>query len=85
MLPLASAAQQEHSHQQYEKRSGSYGTVTGRVTLANGKPDGPISVMVKGTGRNTATAADGSFQLNAPAGWQGLPDGLCVATPASFL
>ena len=27
-------------------------------------------MLVKGTSRGTATAADGSFQLNAPAGWQ---------------
>jgi iron complex outermembrane receptor protein len=38
--------------------------------LANGKPAEQISVMVKGTTRGTTTAADGSFQLSAPAGWQ---------------
>ena len=70
LLPFASAAQQEQPHRQHEKRSGSYGTVTGRVELADGKPAEQISVMVKGTSRGTATAADGSFQLSAPAGWQ---------------
>ncbi|WP_310395491.1 TonB-dependent receptor [Hymenobacter sp.] len=68
--PTASFAQSDAPRRQHEKHHGAYGTVTGRVALANGQPAAQVSVAVKGTSRGTATAADGSFQLNAPAGWQ---------------
>ena len=48
------------------------GTVTGRVLLADGQPAEQVSVRVKGSERGTVTAADGSFTLRAPAGWQAI-------------
>ncbi|GAA4048981.1 hypothetical protein GCM10022409_39370 [Hymenobacter glaciei] len=48
------------------------GTVTGRVQLADGQPAEQVSVRIKGSERGTVTAADGSFVLRAPAGWQAI-------------
>ncbi len=42
--------------------------VTGKVTDAKDLPLPGVSVQVAGTANGTATAADGSFKLNAPAG-----------------
>ncbi|WP_317173612.1 TonB-dependent receptor [Hymenobacter montanus] len=52
------------------QRKAGAGTITGRVILADGRPADQVSVRVKGTGLGTTPAADGSFRLSAPVGWQ---------------
>ncbi len=42
--------------------------IRGRVTDDKGQPASAITVLVKGTKTATATAADGTFLINAPAG-----------------
>jgi len=45
------------------------GTLAGRIILADGQPAEFVAVLVKGTSLGTNTSADGSFRLQAPAGW----------------
>lgn len=46
------------------------GTVEGRVQLTGGEDASHVSILVKETQLGTSPAADGSFRLSAPAGWQ---------------
>jgi iron complex outermembrane receptor protein len=72
LLPLTVEAQHAPAPRRHEHRSGAAGTVTGRVLLADGQPAEQVSVRIKGSERGTVTAADGSFTLRAPAGWQAI-------------
>lgn len=52
-------------------RRAATGTITGRVVLADGQDAADhVAVRIKGTRLGTSPAADGSFRLAAPAGWQ---------------
>ncbi|GAB3573621.1 TonB-dependent siderophore receptor [Hymenobacter daeguensis] len=78
-LPATVWAQRPaHAHVRHH---GPTGTVTGRVLQADGKAAEQVSVRVKGTPLGTTTAADGSFELNAPAGWQVLTVSCLGCTP----
>lgn len=70
LLPALAAAQSAPPHDPQERRHRSFGTVTGRVVLADGQPADQVSIRVKGTGHGTTPKADGSFELRVPAGWQ---------------
>ena len=63
---LAQSTQPHYGHEQHRR---ALGTVTGRVQLSDGQVAEQVSVRIKGSGRGTVTAADGSFTLKAPAGW----------------
>ncbi|WP_460504078.1 carboxypeptidase-like regulatory domain-containing protein, partial [Hymenobacter agri] len=65
-------AQQVPAPRQHERHHGATGIVTGRVLLADGQPAEQVSVRIKGSEHGTVTAADGSFSLKAPAGWQAI-------------
>jgi iron complex outermembrane receptor protein len=78
-LPATVLAQ--HPAHQHGKQHGPTGTVTGRVVQADGKDAEQVSVRLKGTPLGTTTAADGSFELNAPAGWQVLTVSCLGCTP----
>lgn len=71
-LPGVVLAQSNQPHHQNEQHRKAMGTVTGRVQLADGQPAEQISVRIKGSERGTVTAADGSFVLRVPAGWQAI-------------
>ncbi len=78
-LPSAVLAQHsEHYHARHHEQTG---TVTGRVMQADGKAAGQVAVRVKGTSLGTTTAADGSFELSVPAGWQVLTVSCLGCTP----
>ncbi|MBH8557842.1 TonB-dependent receptor [Hymenobacter negativus] len=72
LLPATGFAQNMPMRHHKQHGSESNGTVTGRVLLADGQPAEQVSVRLKGSERGTVTAADGSFALKVPAGWQSL-------------
>lgn len=78
-LPTTVLAQRP-AHQ-HARHHGPTGTVTGRVVQADGKAAEQVSVRLKGTQLGTTTAADGSFELNVPAGWQVLTVSCLGCTP----
>ena len=71
-LPGIALAQTNQPPHNSEQQRQALGIVTGRVQLADGQPAGQVSVRIKGSERGTVTAADGSFTLRAPAGWQAI-------------
>jgi iron complex outermembrane receptor protein len=78
-LPATVLAQRPaHPHSKHHEQSG---IVTGRVVQADGKAAEQVSVRVKGTQMGTTTAADGSFELSVPAGWQVLVVSCLGCTP----
>jgi iron complex outermembrane receptor protein len=78
-LPATALAQRPaHQHAKHHDQTG---IVTGRVVQADGKAAEQVSVRMKGTQLGTTTAADGSFELNIPAGWQVLTVSCLGCTP----
>ncbi|MBO2012634.1 TonB-dependent receptor [Hymenobacter negativus] len=78
-VPVTVLAQRPaHQHSKHHDQTG---IVTGRVVQADGKAAEQVSVRVKGTQLGTTTAADGSFELNIPAGWQVLTVSCLGCTP----
>ena len=82
LLPTLVAAQDGGPHhRRHEQQHGATGTVTGRVEQANGQAAEQVAVRVKGLPMGTTTAADGSFKLVVPAGWQVLTVSCLGCTP----
>ncbi|MBJ6108097.1 TonB-dependent receptor [Hymenobacter sp. BT523] len=81
LLPLVSAAQSDAPHHRHAKRHDQTGEVTGRIELADGQAAEQVSVRVKGTTVGVNSAADGTFRLQAPAGWQVLTVTCLGCTP----
>src|SRR6476469_8445654 len=81
LLPLVSAAQSDAPHHRHAKRQDQTGEVTGRIELADGQAAEQVSVRVKGTSLGVNSAADGTFRLQAPAGWQVLTVTCLGCTP----
>ncbi|MEL5992817.1 TonB-dependent receptor [Hymenobacter segetis] len=70
LLPATGFAQDMPMRHHKQHGNENNGTVTGRVLLADGQPAEQVSVRLKGSERGTVTAADGTFTLKVPAGWQ---------------
>jgi iron complex outermembrane receptor protein len=70
LLPLVGAAQSADQQRHHEKRHDRMGEVTGRIELADGQAAEQVSIRVKGTSLGVNSAPDGSFRIQAPAGWQ---------------
>ncbi|WP_230687591.1 TonB-dependent receptor [Hymenobacter ruricola] len=81
MLPLVSTAQSGDPHRHHEKRHDRMGEVTGRIELADGQAAEQVSIRVKGTSLGVNSAADGTFRIQAPAGWQVLTVTCLGCTP----
>jgi iron complex outermembrane receptor protein len=69
-LPLLGQAQTQAPAAPHHAPHHRTGTITGRVTLADGQSADHVAVMVRGTTYGTTPDAEGNFQLEAPAGWQ---------------
>ncbi|MFD2720764.1 TonB-dependent siderophore receptor [Hymenobacter monticola] len=78
---MVSQAQTGAPHHPHEKRHSRMGEVTGRIELADGQAAEQVSVRVKGTDMGVNTAPDGSYRLQAPAGWQVLTISCLGCTP----
>jgi iron complex outermembrane receptor protein len=72
LLPGLGLAQSDPQMPEHQHRQGRTGTVTGRVRFADGQDADHVAVRVKGSNRGTSPAADGTFELQAPVGWQTL-------------
>jgi iron complex outermembrane receptor protein len=70
VLPTLVLAQNTIPHEDRQRGPVATGTVEGRVKLADGENASHVSIRVKGSPLGTSPAADGSFRLAAPAGWQ---------------
>jgi iron complex outermembrane receptor protein len=73
LLPALVSAQTTPApapHGGHRGHHGRTGTISGRVVLADGQSPDHVSVLVKGTTHGTMPDANGSFSLEAPAGWQ---------------
>ncbi|WP_201980825.1 TonB-dependent receptor [Hymenobacter rubidus] len=78
---MVSAAQSNDPHRHHEKRHNLMGEVVGRIELADGQAAEQVSIRVKGTSLGVNSAADGTFRIQAPAGWQVLTVSCLGCTP----
>lgn len=69
-LPLLGQAQTQAPAAPRHAPHHRLGTITGRVTLADGQRADHVAVLVRGTTHGTTPDAEGNFRLEAPAGWQ---------------
>jgi iron complex outermembrane receptor protein len=68
LLPAAASAQAPAPSRPARQKA--TGTISGQVIMADGQAADHVSILVKGTRFGTSPAANGSFELAAPAGWQ---------------
>jgi len=80
LLPSIGAAQTPREHRHHRQLPGT-GVVTGRIITREGQDASHMAVRVNGTQLGTNPAADGTFRLAMPAGWQVLTVTCLGCTP----